>query len=391
MVRVDKSEFKKRIEKVQAKMEERKLGGIMVYGDEYRKENLRYVSNFWPIFERAAIFIGKKGKPIVVGAPEGERYAQEMSVWSDYRNVKEFVCVTVPEEIEYPATIFSSLKDILQDTMGSGKKLGIVGSGDIPRLIFERLQESHPGIEIISADDILQKLRLIKSETEILCLKEAGRLACIAYEELMKNAVPGNTELYAAGKAEGAARSAGAEAIAFTVFGSGERSNTVIGRATKKIIKNGDMIMAAIAVQYEGYVATAEIPFVAGEASSAHKFLIDSLIEAANAGLPYLKAGKPMKKFVRAIRDVFRKRNLSAYDIYPPLHGCGCAEAESPYPNEKTDMRFQSGMTVNIDISLFGHAAGSNRIEEGFVITEDGFETLTPLIRSLCGKYNQAG
>jgi len=384
---LNKEEFQKRILRIQEEMKKRKLDAVMVYGDEYRKENLRYVSNFWPIFERAATFIGKNGEPIVAGAPEGEKYAREMSVWNNYHNIKEFLCVSVPEEIEYPLATFSSLKEILSDIMGTGKKLGIVGSRDIPQVIYERLIKDCPGIRIFQADDIIEKMRLIKSKGEILCLKEAGILTCIAYEELMKNAIPGQTELYAAGKAEGAARSAGAEAIIFTVFGSGKRADTIIGRPTEKIIEDGDMIMVSIAVQYEGYVATSEFPFVAGKASDEQKFIIEALIEAANAGLSHLKAGKPAKEFVQAVRNIFREKNLSQYDIYPPLHGCGCAEAESPYPDEKTEMSFQAGMTVNTDVSLFGHPAGSNRLEEGFVITGDGFETLTPLIRVLCEEY----
>ena len=43
-------------------------------------------------------------------------------------------------------------------------------------------------------------------------------------------------------------------------------------------------------------------------------------------------------------------------------------------------------MCVNSDISIWGHPAGSNRIEEGFVITENGPETITPLIRELVRK-----
>jgi Xaa-Pro aminopeptidase len=40
-------------------------------------------------------------------------------------------------------------------------------------------------------------------------------------------------------------------------------------------------------------------------------------------------------------------------------------------------------MTVNTDISLFGQPVGANRIEEGFVITENGAESISPLVRKL--------
>jgi Xaa-Pro aminopeptidase len=254
----------------------------------------------------------------------------------------------------------------------------------MPGPIMDRIKAGAAGIEIRPADEILNELRVIKTDAEIACLREAGRLACLGYELLMAQCVPGNTELQAAGAAEGAARRAGAEDINFTVMGTGPRTATVIGRPVNRVIEDGDMVMASFAVQYEGYVATAEFPFVAGKASDEQKRFLDALFAAANEQLKYLHAGVIAGEMVRAVRTVFRKRKLDQYDIYPPMHGIGLAEAERPYPDEKATYPLRAGMCVNSDISLFGHPAGSNRIEEGFVITPDGTESLTPLIRKLC-------
>lgn len=386
MAAIPISEFVERIERLQQALGRQGLDALMVYGDEYRRENLRYVSNFWPIFERGACFIPKQGEPVLAGAPEGERYAREMCPWQDIRNIKEFACVSVPEEIDYPLARFSSLKEILSDTVRDGRRLGIAGKWDMPGPIFDRVCRALPSVELVEADDLLREARLIKSENEIACLREAGRLACIGYEKLMAAAVPGNTELMAAGAAEGAARMAGAESITFTVFGSGPRTNTIIGRAVDRVIEDGDMIMAAFAVQYQGYIATAEYPFVAGKASDEQKRFLGALFEAANVQLGYLRDGVISGDMVRAVKAVFRKHGLSQYDVYPPMHGIGLAEAESPYPDERATYALRSGMCVNSDISLFGHPAGSNRIEEGFVIRDSGCESLTPFIRELCAR-----
>ncbi len=380
--RIPRAEFRQRIAAIQGKLAERELDGLIVYGDEYRKENLRYVSNFWPIFERGACFIPRTGEPILAGAPEGEMYAREMSAWDDIRNVKEFACVSVPEEIDYPLARFSSLKEILGDLGGS--RFGLVGWFDIPAPILERLRGAREGMEVVRADDLLSDLRLIKSASEVACLREAGRQACVGYEALIRSCVAGATELEAAGAGEGAARAAGAEDINFTVFGSGPRTATIIGRATNRMMAAGDMVMAAVAVQYEGYVATVGYPFVIGKANDDQRHFLEALFEAANVQLGYLKPGVVTGEMVRAVKAVFARHKLSAYDLYPPMHGIGLAEAESPYPAEASSYPFQSGMCVNSDISLFGHAAGSNRIEEGFVIGESGPESLTPTIRRLC-------
>ena len=383
-MRISKEEFITRIELIQACMIERKLNSIAVYGDEYRKENLRYVCNFWPIFERGICIIPAKGKPIFLGAPEGELYAREMCIWDDIRNVRELTCVSVSEEIDYPLAAFSSFKQVLEEILHGGKRLGVVGMYDMPEYILQKIAKAVPGLELIDAGNILNELRLIKTPAEIECLRKAGELACLGYAELIKNAIPGNTERQAAGAAEGVARMSGAEDINFMVFGSGTRTQTIIGRPTEKIIADGDMIMAAMAVQYEGYVATVEFPFVAGKASDRQKRFLGALFEAANVQLKYLKDGVVAGDMVKAVKAVFNKLHLEEYDVYPPMHGIGLAEAESPYPDANTTYLLKAGMCVNSDISLFGHPDGSNRIEEGFVITASGPESLTPLIRKLC-------
>ena len=77
-IQIPRTEFTTRLERIQAAMAERRLELLIVYGDEYRKENLRYVCNFWPIFERAACFIPRRGLPVLAGAPEGAVYARRM-------------------------------------------------------------------------------------------------------------------------------------------------------------------------------------------------------------------------------------------------------------------------------------------------------------------------
>jgi Xaa-Pro aminopeptidase len=384
MTIIPRNEFIERIGRVQERMAAENLDAVIVYGDEYRKEQLRYVCNFWPIFERGACFIPRRGTPILAGAPEGEKYAREMSVWEDVRNIKEFACVSVPEEIDYPLAKFSSLREILRETLAGGKRLGLVGRWDMPGPIYDRVRSAVDGLEIVEADAILRELRLTKSPAEIACLRKAGQIACAGYERLIATAVPGNTELAAAGAAEGASRAAGAETITFMVFGSGPRTATIIGRPTERVIQDGDMIMAAMAVQYEGYVATVEYPFVAGKASSEQKWFLEALFEAANVQQDYLKEGTVMGDMVRAVKAVFKKHALEAFDVYPPMHGIGLAEAESPYPDANATSLFRSGMCVNSDISLFGHPCGSNRIEEGFVVGPFGPESLTPFVRRLC-------
>lgn len=381
-------EFRDRVRRMRDKMALRGLDALIVYGDEYRKENLRYASNYWPIFERGAVLFGMTGEPVVLCAPEGEQVAREMSAFPDIRLLPDFLCVTVPDEIDYPLANYTSFKKLALEIRASGRmeRLGVVGIDAMSVGLYWAIGEAF-ACELVDANDILFELRRTKSPNEIACLREAARIADEGMKAIMEADIIGITEIAACGIAEAAARREGAEHIIFTVFGSGRRTATIVGRPSRKIIEDGDMIMLSLAVQYEGYVATCECPFAVGNYSDETRRVIDTLIRASAAGLPFLKAGEPMKHFVRAVRDSFRAAVLSQYDVYPPLHGIGCAEAESPYPDENTEKPFEIGMTFNTDISLFGLSGGSNRIEEGFVITETGAKTLSPYVRSFCEKW----
>jgi len=382
-IKISTVEFEKRIDKFKSIMREDKVDALFVYGDEYRKENLRYVSNYWPLFERGALICGINSFPTVLCAPEGELVAKEMSVWPDVRVVPDFLCVTVFDTIEYPQATYTSFYALAEELRRQGplKRLGLVGADAMSAVLMETIKKSFM-CDIVDYNPNIAKFRLIKSRDEIACLRKAAQIAEIGFRAMMDSNLIGKTERWAAGVAEGAARQAGAEAVIFTVLGSGERSAKIISRPDNKLIEDGDMLMCALAIQYEGYVATSEIPFAVGNYSEQTRKVIDCLIQAGAAGLPFLKPGQPMMNYVSAVRNYFRNAGVSQYDLYPPLHGIGCAEAESPYPNENTEAVFEIGMTVSTDISLFGLPGGSNRVEEAFVITEDGAESLSPFLRS---------
>lgn len=391
-IRISREEFETRLTRLREEMRAMGLDALLVYGDEYRKENLRYVSNYWPIFERGAFLTGLEGEPLLLCAPEGQKVAEEMSVWPDIRLVPEFLCVTVPDAIDYPQAHYTSFAALAAELRKAGdlKRLGAAGLDAMPSALRDTLAGAF-GAELVDANEILYRLRLEKSPAEIACLQEAARIADIGMSAMMAADLVGMTELQAAAIAEGAARAAGAEHIIFSLCCSGERTNTIVGRPTNKVIEDGDMMMCALAVQYEGYVATCEMPFAVGNYSGDTKRVIDVLVRALTAGVPHLKAGEKMGAFVSAVQEVFREEGLSKYDVYPPLHGIGCAEAESPYPDRETEEVFQPGMAVNTDISLFGLPGGSNRIEEGFIITEDGVLPLSPLVQSTCAKWLEKG
>jgi len=391
MRKLPQQEYRARIQRLRETMSRDGTDLFLIYGDEYRRENLRYVANYWPIFERGLLVVGLEKDPVLLASPECEHLAREMSPWPDIRLVKDVGMSYVPEEVEFTNIRFTTVRDVVSELRGGRKhiKVKISGIDAMSVVLYERLKSMIAAATTENGDAVLYGLRLVKSPNEVEMLKEAWRVCDAGYKAVLDADIVGLTENQAAAIGEKAARDAGAEHVAFSIFCSGERTNTVVGRPSQKVIEKSDMIMYALAAQYEGYIASDEWPFVANHRPNKEQAaFIRQLVQAEDLGVKAIRAGVAQGEVVRRIRDYFRDNGLEPYDLYPPIHGNGLAEAESPYPDENSKAAFLEGTGINFDVSLFGlPGLGSNRIEEGFIVTGGGLLTLSPLISSMRRQY----
>jgi len=387
MTGLPKSEFENRINNLRKRMDEDDTDVFIIYGDEYRKDNLRYVSNYWPIFERGMLAVGMRKEPVLLVSPECEHLAREMSPWNDVRLIREVGMSYVPEEVEFTNVNFTTFRDVISDVSDKRRKIKvkIAGIDAMSFVLYEILTKSLDDAVVKNGDSILYELRYIKSPVEIDMLGKVWKICDIGYKAVLDSDIVGLTERQAAAIGEKAARDAGAEHSVFSIFASGERTNSVVGRPSEKIIEKNDMIMYTLAVQYEGYIASNGWPFVAGgKPSKEQNNLVYNLVKAEDIGVKSIKSGVVQGDVVKVIRNYFKENGLERYDLYPPMHGNGLAEAESPYPSENSKAKFIPGIGINFDVSLFGMPeVGSNRIEEGFIVKDNGLIALSKLISSL--------
>jgi Xaa-Pro aminopeptidase len=391
MKKIPLAEFKKRIENLRKKMEEDNTDIFLIYGDEYRRENLRYLSNYWPIFERGILVVGLYKEPILLASPECEYIAKEMSAWKDIKLVRDVGMSYVPEEVDFKNIKFTTIREVINKFKSNKKKLKVKISGidAMSVILYEKIKSGLDDMLIENGDRTLYELRYIKSIVEIEMLRKAWEICDTGYKAVLDSEIIGLTERQAAAIGEKAAYDVGAEQIVFSIFASGERTNTIVGRPSEKTIRKNDMIMYALAIQFEGYIATNEWPFVAGgKPSKDQNRLIYNLVKAEDIGVRNIKSGVTQGEIVRIIRKNFEDNGLKKYDLYPPLHGNGLAEAEPPYPDENSEAKFLNGIGINFDVSLFGiPGVGSNRIEEGFIVNKNGVIILSKLISSLREEY----
>ena len=376
------SEFKRRHAALQRKMKVRRLDGLLVHSNETEFANVRYLSNYWPIFESAGVFVPASGKPILLIGPESETFARDHSVIPDIRKILYYRESAEPDYPNIPLERFENI--FAQANGGRGvKKLGIAGYTAMSVAVFEAVKKALPRAAITKADDLLYELRMIKSNNEIAMLREGFRISEKAMAAVLNRIKPGMTELQVVGIAQEAFYRHGAEYEAHPTYVlSGVNSSHAIGRPGHRIIKKGELVQLNIGARYEGYSPSIGLPICMGKMKPKMRDLVSFGLEAHLKTMEWMKAGVPAGEVARNFFDYVKRRGYEKNALYGPCHGLGMIEVERPWMETTSTYPLQPNMTFQVDTFLYCREFGL-RWETGTRITRSGVEQFSKRFRDI--------
>ncbi len=376
-IRIPLEEFGERVIKLQKKMAEKGLDALLAYGNEAEPQYVRYLSDYWPSFETAGVLVPASGKPYLLIGPESFTYASDRSVIPDIRLLKAF---RESSEPEYPGKPLSTFRSVL-DEMGikSVKKFGIAGNGLITVGVYNAIRESLPGVDIVKADELMNDLRMIKSENELACQRKAAEITRLTFDYMLENIRPGMTEAQVAGMAIGKMHELGAERESYPLWVlTAKGSNQAISRPRQKVIEKGDMTFLQIGARYEGYASSIGRPVIFGKASSEQRALIEAGYAGAAATIDALRPGRCAREVALLYEDTMEKLGYKDWLLYGPFHGNGLMEGEAPWVETDSEWILQENMTFCSDVFLGNNEKQIGlRIEDVVRVTNNGPESLT--------------
>ena len=191
---------------------------------------------------------------------------------------------------------------------------------------------------------------------------------------------PGMTELDVALLVQSAAgRGAGERVIVYGDFASGPRTATDKGGPpTSRKIEPGDLLLLDFSVVVDGYRGDFTNTFAVGRPPTPRqRELFEACVAALEAGESALKPGAPARGVDQAVRAAFRERGLEHAFTSHSGHGLGLGHPEPPYFVAESDETIVAGDVVAIEPGLYIPGEGGMRFERNYLITADGFETLT--------------
>ena len=165
-MKIPKQEYFDRIAKFQANMKKAGLDACLVHGTESDFANVRYLSEYWPTFEQAGVFVPATGDAILLIGPESEKYARGRSVLD---NVHLMLNYRESAEPDYPGIPLSTFDIVAKQAMGKKKlkKLGLVGTAVMTKPTLDAVAAQLPGVEVVVADEV-KAVELVGTELNIL-------------------------------------------------------------------------------------------------------------------------------------------------------------------------------------------------------------------------------
>jgi Xaa-Pro aminopeptidase len=355
-------------------MAEKEIDLILAYSNDMATAgaaHARYLTGFPPHFEAVCILLPLEGEPVLLCGPESEEYARLVGRVKETRVLRE---LTHPDE-DYPYARIQSFRQVVSEFKGSTRirRIGVGGLEMMPGIVLDSFKRALPEAELIDAEAELCSVRAIKSSEEIAVIRYAYSVAEKGMEAAYAAVKPGVTERFVAAEAEYVMRRAGSEGMGIdTIVASGPNTRPILARTTLRRIKRDDLVVITLAPRVEGYHGAIARPIIVGnpgnEAVRAAKMAIHAQSECCTA-----IRGNVLGRDVEAIgRRVMSEAGWGVNFLYSGVHSIGVIEFEPPIFGPSSEEVLRENMVVSVDIPLFDAPWGGLRVEDGYLIREDG-------------------
>ena len=366
------AEFTQRIKRAQALVAQAGMDAMLVHANEADFANVRYFSDYWTLFESAGVLIPAVGDPVLLIGPESGAYASDRSQIARIHKMFEYRESADPA---YPGVPVSNFADAFADAgVNHPTRIGIAGSLIIPWPLVTSLQNAFPAAELTPADALMVKLRSIKSDAELACLRRACEISEAAVAAVLEQVRPGMTEQQVVGVAQQALYANGAEYEGHPTYVlSGRNSAHAISRPTPRVLERGDLVQLNVGARVAGYASSVGLPICLGTMTPKMRDLVEFGLEAHQQTIGWLTAGQRAGDVAQRYHQFFVDRGYEAHFLYGPCHGLGMLEVEQPWMEETSDYALQPNMTFQVDTFLTGDNFGL-RWENGGRITDNAFD-----------------
>lgn len=391
--KIQQPEYDQRVERTRQEMERRGLHALVLF----HPLRIAYLSGFFHVTtERpmAVVVTDSGGLGALIPQLEQEHIAKSPGV----DRVKVYP--------EYPTGgtkhPLAHLADLLTE-MGvnkKGKKIGADGHGYLDANGYDGPDLAEvvaAGVEVVKARDVVDRLRYVKSEAELLFIRESCVWGNLAHRLMHDKLALGRTEMDISNEASAeasrmmiAALGPGYQPLtnhwgapAMAGFHAGANTSLPHGLSHAVGLRRGDILVTGAAADVGGYTSELERTMILGEPTADFEKHFHLMLELQQTAFDALTPGRTLAEAEGDVSRAFEELGVAHMQRHHTGHAIGLDFHEGPFIDKGDETVLAEGMCFTIEPGIYAPGLGGFRHSDTVVIRSFGAERFTFYPRDL--------
>ena len=373
------AELSNRQKKFQETLHSLRLTGAILF----RPEHIKYFTNFifLPTERPVALIVPAESAPLILLPKlEEEHFIAQVPWMTQIHVYREYPGKTHP---------MTYLNKILDKNKLSDGTIGCDNDGYLPQNGYRGpTLSSSSQVSVKDISQIIDQMRLVKSDEEIAILRQCGLWGSIVHENLQHSMVAGKSEheisrlaeekTYLKIEDEALSNKSLSRMSVHASFRSGTRTSMPHAAMGGRKLSQGDILVTYCQGKLSGYMTELERTMFLGEPDDEKKSYFGIVRKAQLIALGLIEPGTRCSQVDEAVNEFFIKQNVFQYSQHHQGHGLGIEFHERPFLDTGDDTVIQSGMVFSVEPGLYIEGLGGFRHSDTVLVTDSGAEILTP-------------
>ena len=294
---------------------------------------------------------------------------------------------------EYPGLQhpMQHLADLLKAKGLADKSLGVDGEGwggghgyRGPLLV-----EVAPDARLTNVRDVINEMRMVKSEEELNLIRLSAQFGNMAHSLLQDCVVIGASELEISIRASADATACMVRAMrqewepsdskdgVRAALTSGPKTAFNHRQAGARKVQSGDVLLTYAGAEVGGYLSELERTLIVGPPTDQQEAYVDLEVQAQDVALAAIRPGARCCDVEQAVNEFLEEQDLSELTRTHIGHGIGIEGHEAPFFDLGDETILKPGMVMTVEPCLFVPGYAGFRLSDTVVVTEDGMEMIT--------------
>jgi len=368
-----------KLERVRALMAEEDLDALVVRAPD----NVLYLTNFWGMKGYDACVFPREGEPVLICLEASAEDAARTAWTEDVRFVRGY-------DDGDPRPVPARTLDAALAAAGGYGRVGLelsLGTQAADRMVGEPTTFTKAWFDAfpaaVDATPLLSRARAVKTDQEIVRLRIANEIAADAMEYVRGELRAGMRESEAAALWQGFVHGRGTArldvdlALPFSLVWAGKGIKTFTATADLPVTED-EPVLFEIWVCADGYWADHTKNLVVGDLRDDYAVLLEGLIRVYDAAVGHCRPGASLADLDVLVREGLAEIGYPGQPSHPICHGVGARAHEPPYAHQAAGGTIEAGMVLAIEPGAYWEGGGGLRLEDNFLVTDDGAEKLSP-------------